>query len=112
MKNNFQTDVRSRLNVQTESTNERISFFNSSHQLSKSNKKHSPSNDTPNDTGIRQLSNHHSKLKEYLLDDFKKDPKAKKIIEELFSNPSVKFSNGNTIVVSTTDTEVNVRDFV
>ena len=111
-KTNFQTDLSSPIDVQTESTNERMSFFNSLPQSLKSNKKHSPSNDTSNDTRIVQPSNKQSKLKEYLLDVFKKDSKAKKILEELFSNPSIKFSNGNTIVVNNTDTEVNARDFV
>ena len=111
-KTNFQKDLSSPIDVQTESTIERMSFFNSLPQSLKSIKKHSPSNETSNDIKIIQHSNQQCKLKEYLLDHFKKESKAKKIIEDLFFNPSIQFSNGNTIVVNNTYTENNVRYFV
>ena len=77
-KTNVQTDVSSPLGKRTESTNEKMSFFNSLPQSLKSIEKHSPFNNTSTNTRIRQFSNYQSKRREYLLDDFKKDSKAKK----------------------------------
>lgn len=52
------------------------------------------------------------RLKEYLLNEFRKDSNAKKIISELFENKAITFSLNNTIVVDNVDTEVHARDFI
>ena len=57
-------------------------------------------------------SNQNERLKEYLLNEFRKDSNAKKIISELFENKAITFSRNNTIVVDKVDTEVHARDFI
>ena len=52
------------------------------------------------------------RLKEYLLNEFRKDSNAKKIISELFDNKAITFSLNNTIVVDNVDTQVHARDFI
>ena len=66
-------------------------------------KKISKDNDPPNQN---------ERLKEYLLNEFRKDSNAKKIISELFENKAITFSLNNTIVVDNVDTEVHARDFI
>ena len=52
------------------------------------------------------------RLKEYLLNEFRKDSNAKKIISELFEKKAITFSLNNPIVVDNVDTEVHARDFI
>ena len=56
--------------------------------------------------------NQNERLKEYLLNEFRKDSNAKKIFSELFENKAITFSLNNTIVVDNVDTEVHARDFI
>ena len=52
------------------------------------------------------------RLKEYLLNEFRKDSNAKKTISELFEKKAITLTLNNTIVVDNVDTEVHARDFI
>lgn len=91
----------------SESNNEKMNFFNRAQKIPK------PSQSSgKEEKNVRTISSLSTKLKETLLEEFKRDSKAKKIVEELFDNNSIDFSINNTIIVRNTDTEVNVREFV
>ena len=52
------------------------------------------------------------RLKEDLLNEFRKDSNAKKILSELFENKAITFSLNKTNVVDNVETEVHERDFI